>query len=119
MGLKKKTLLSLFTIYWGVIGIGLFTVNGFGSTPFLIGIAILISLMLLIFRRNRNFNIIGTCGLYLSSILILIGISLVALFFSYNNELIYYFLFLFCLTNFITTYYMSKLSRVKNEIMIE
>jgi hypothetical protein len=116
MSLKEKIIFGILITYWGVIGIGLFAVSGFGNIPFLIGIGVLISLILLFFVKNGSSNIVGTCGLYLSSILILIGVSLLAVFFFRSNEPIYILLFLFSFTNFITTYYISKLSRVKNKI---
>ncbi|MFV0417793.1 MAG: hypothetical protein ACK5KT_03525 [Dysgonomonas sp.] len=109
MGLKKKILLGFLIAYWGTIGIGLFTVSGFGSIPFLVGGIVIISLALLLLVKNKYLNIIGACGLYLSSIFILIGVLLITIFFSRSNEPIYCLLLLFSISNFIITHFTSKL----------
>ncbi|MDH6353866.1 hypothetical protein M2132_000183 [Dysgonomonas sp. PH5-45] len=69
MILKDKILFILCITYWILIGVGVFTVTGFGLFPIFMGLTVLISLIFIVFFTNRNLNIMGLCGLYFSSIL--------------------------------------------------
>lgn len=116
MSLKERILFGFCIIYWGILGIGLFTVSGLGSIPSFSGLIILISLALLFLVRKKSANIIGTRGLYLSSMLLFSWVSLALLFFFRSNEPVYYIIFLFLILNFVIAYYTSKISKVKNEM---
>lgn len=118
MSLKEKILLGICVIYWLTIGISFIIIYAFVGIS-IIGFGILVSLILLLFFKSKYSNIIGICGLYTSSISILIYVSLVTINFSRLNELINYLPFLFSIINFIAAYWIYKLCRIKNEMLIE
>ena len=112
MSVKEKILLGFLTVYWIAIGIALTIIH-------VLGLMILIAVIFTVFVKNKYVNIIGICGLYLASLLILIYTLAITIYFSRLNEIIDYIPFLISIINFIITYYIFRLSRIKNDKEIE